>query len=183
MSRAAHLIGLLCIASCAAPETSMPVPPDLPSSVPFVRVADRELTVAFPWDSTAVRARPSVVLPDAWAGPGWRVMIRPDTAVLTAVHQVYPDTSLTLPRYGSVTEVVRAGELRDCQLDDWILVCGKTLRGRTEVIDQRVVLRITDRAWIDHLRRSRPRYAHLGRQGAGPEPEYAESVAIQYFLP
>jgi hypothetical protein len=174
------LIGVLVSAACRGKPDTLPLPigpPDQGS----VRVSTRELMVAFPRDSAAERRWPGVQLSDRFAGPEWRIMIRVDTAWLAGVHVVYPDSALALPSYESLTEVVRAGQLRDCDLDSWILVCGTRLDGATEVLDGRVLLRIRSRAWLSRLRENRPGYAHISRQAPGRQFAYwGDSVAIEY---
>ena len=110
-------------------------------------------------------------------------MIRLDTTHLAAVHKVYPDTGLTLPSYDSLSDVLRAGQLRSCDLHSWILVCGPKLKGDAELLDGRVVLRIRSHAWVDRLRERRPGFAHLSRQEAGGHFTYSDSVAIAYLEP
>ena len=57
------------------------------------------------------------------------------------------------------------------------------LKGDTELLDRRVVLRIRSRAWLDRLRERRPAYAYLSRQEAGGHFTYSDSVAIEYLEP
>jgi hypothetical protein len=146
-----------------------------------VGVSSEELTVAFPRDTAADTSWDGGQVSDRFAGPEWRVMIRVDTTFLAAVHKVYPDTSLALPPYGSLSEVVRAGKLQNCHLQDWILVCGERLDGSVELLGDRVVLRIRSHAWINRLREARPKHASISQYKLDRRYAYGDSVVIDYL--
>jgi hypothetical protein len=156
------------------------LPPTLEPAEAYVRVSSGDLIVAFPKDSEADTPWSGGQVSDRFAGPEWRVMIRVDTAFLAAVHKVYPASDLALPSYGSLREVVRAGQLTNCQLHEWILACGQLLDGSVEVLGGRVLLRIRSPAWLKRLRDGHPEYASLSRYKSDRQLVYGHKVVINY---
>ncbi len=154
---------ILSVVACTKAPATFSGAPAFPASA-GVQVLPSEVRVVFPATLRPDSAWPAQQLPDRFAGAAWQVLIRLDTTWLAAVHQLEPDSALLLPAFVSLDQAVGAGHLRACDLEAYLLVCFRPLRGSAALAEGRVVLHIQESGWTAALLRSRPTSAHLAAE-------------------
>ena len=170
---------ILSVVACTKAPATFSGAPAFPASA-GVQVLPSEVRVVFPATLRPDSAWPAQQLPDRFAGAAWQVLIRLDTTWLAAVHQLEPDSALLLFVFVSLDQAVGAGHLRACDLEAYLLVCFRPLRGSAALAEGRVVLHIQESGWTAALLRSRPTNAHLAIAGNGRLHSWADSVTIEY---
>ena len=179
MIKTASRLVLATILACA-PATQTPGQLGTPAPAQaLVQVDPAEIMVLFPAVVRPDSAWPAQQLRNRYSGPEWRILIRVDSQWLAAVHHFEPD-SAPLPAFASLGAALRAGRLRSCTLDAWLLVCARSLHGATSLVEGRVQIRIQDAEWRRRLGARRPARALLSVVRNGQEAFWSDTVRIDY---
>ena len=173
---------LLLVLSLACAATTPPLT-FRAGGIPAAQMSQTAFVVVFPESACGNCQRPAEVLPNRFAGPHWQVLVRMETGWLAAAHQIEPDSGLRLPAFGSLSELLAAGQTVSCRRESWILACGEPLEAQTTLRGDGVVLTVTDPRWLERLRVGHPSTVYLSFREHNATTLWEDSVSIKYLAP
>src|SRR5882724_4414416 len=146
-----------------------------------IQVGAKEALIVFPADSQTDFPWPAQTLTDRFAGPFWNVVAAsPGRSPVAAAAQLRSVDSLILGPYPSLDAVVSETQLYNCELEAHVIHCYKPLSGVVTVDRGRVLIRITDAAWVRQLNEQRPDSAWLRVDRPNRRALLHRRVALRY---
>ena len=141
---------------------SAPILPTPDGAAPSVHVSTREVLIVFPADSGNDLPWPAQRLSEVFAGPFWEfIAASPGGTPSAAAAHFGAVDSLRLDSFSSLADVIRRAIVRKGDLSEHVIVCFDRISGDISLVNEQVVLRITDRSWVAALRRNIPDSASL----------------------
>jgi hypothetical protein len=120
-----------------------------PDSTASATLSDSGVVIRFPRFVSPDSITREMPVADLFSGYEWRVaLLGHDAALLTAL-VVAPNDSLVIHHYGSIKEVYMAGDLRQCQrANDLVISCGRLARGLVRDVGGCIEIAIIDTRWM-----------------------------------
>src|SRR5688572_29904978 len=116
---AAALLTSSLLSSCSASPRAGAARHGVPDSIGYAVVTETEATFAFPGAEVTEGRWPAAVGVKFPQGYSWEVWTHGYPLPVVISHLVMTDSAQRMPAFGSLAEVLKSGELRECRQDHW----------------------------------------------------------------
>jgi hypothetical protein len=143
-------------------------------------VTSSAFIVAFPPEPKGDTGWRALTVANDFGGYFWHIKIRATPQWLAAALEVSPDQDLQIPAFPNLASVVAAGQLRSCRLESHVIACAYPVRGSARTEGNRVVVAVTELAWLQMIWRQRPTIVHLARGQQNTTYQWMDSIVVEY---